>query len=77
MNEAKRLSAHAVELAGRTDWLTDHADALLSHAEVLRAAGEADAATRSIRDALALFERKGNEIGAQRAREALAIGVLA
>ena len=75
MDEAKRLSTHAVELAARTDWLTDHADALLSHAEVLRAAGEAGAATRSIRDALALYERKGNEIGAQRAREALAIRV--
>jgi hypothetical protein len=75
MDEAKRLSTHAVELAARTDWLTDHADALLSHAEVLRAAGEAGAATRSIRDALALYERKGNEIGAQRACEALAIRV--
>src|SRR5204862_6603321 len=28
--EAKRLSAEAVELAGRTDWLSDRGDALLS-----------------------------------------------
>jgi class 3 adenylate cyclase/tetratricopeptide (TPR) repeat protein len=69
--EAKRLSAHAVELAARTDWLTDHADALVAHAEVLRLAGETDGATLAIRNSIALYERKGNTVGIRRARSLL------
>lgn len=73
--EAKRLSAHAVELAARTDWLTDHADALIAYAEVLRLAGAAEEAARAIQEAIALYERKGNRIGMRRAQSLLAAQV--
>jgi ATP/maltotriose-dependent transcriptional regulator MalT len=73
--EAKRLSGDAVELASRTDWLTDHADALIAHAEVLRLAGEAEAAAGTIQKAIALYDRKGNAVGMNRARSLLAAQV--
>jgi class 3 adenylate cyclase/tetratricopeptide (TPR) repeat protein len=72
---AKQVAAQAVEMAARTDWLTDHADALLSQGSVLRMAREADAATRTIREAIVLYERKGNKTGARRARSLLAVQV--
>src|SRR5215218_199099 len=75
IREAKRLSAHAVELAARTDWLTDHADALIAHAEVLGLAGETEKAARTIHRAIALYERKGNAVGMRRAQALLAAQV--
>jgi ATP/maltotriose-dependent transcriptional regulator MalT len=72
---AKRVGAEAVDLAARTDWLSDHADALLSQGEVHRMAGEGESAARAIRGAIALYERKGNTIGARRARAALEVAV--
>jgi class 3 adenylate cyclase len=72
---AKRVGAEAVDLAARTDWLSDHADALLSQGEVQRMAGEGESAARAIREAIALYERKGNTIGARRARAALDVAV--
>jgi ATP/maltotriose-dependent transcriptional regulator MalT len=72
---AKRISAETVALAGRTDWLSDHADTLLAHSEVLRMAGETEETGRAIREALSLYGRKGNEIGIRRAREALAVEI--
>jgi tetratricopeptide (TPR) repeat protein len=72
ITEAKQISAEAVELAARTDWLSDHADALLSQGEVHRIAGEPDVAAPAIQEAIALYERKGHAIGAQRARSTLA-----
>ena len=73
--EAKRISAEAVDMAARTDWLCDHDQALLSQGQVLLIAGEADAAGRAMRGAIALYERKGNTIGARRARSTLEVGV--
>jgi class 3 adenylate cyclase/tetratricopeptide (TPR) repeat protein len=73
--DAKRLSAHAVELAARTDWLSDHADALIAYAEVLGLAGEAEEAARAIQEAIALYERKGNMVGMRRAQSLLAAQV--
>jgi class 3 adenylate cyclase/tetratricopeptide (TPR) repeat protein len=72
MSEAMRLSSEAVRLAARTDWLADHADALLSRADVLRMAGEAEATANAVHEAVALYERKGNTVGARRARSMLA-----
>ena len=69
--EAKRMSDRAVALAARTDWLTDHADALMSRAHVLHVAGEARTAAESAQSALALYVQKGNPIGARRARSLL------
>jgi tetratricopeptide (TPR) repeat protein len=73
--EAERLSEEAVELAARTDWLSDHAGALLARGEVLRASGAAEAGARAIRDAITLYERKGNEVGARRGRSLLAVQI--
>ena len=70
--EAKRLSAEAVRLAAGTDWLSDRGDALLSHAKVLTAAGEAEAARAALREAAALYDEKGNIIGIQRTKSLLA-----
>jgi ATP/maltotriose-dependent transcriptional regulator MalT len=75
MADAERMSAEAVALAGRTDWLTDHADALLSQAQVFRMAGDTKAAAEALESAIALYMRKGNTIGARRARSSLDIQV--
>jgi len=48
------------------------ANALLDHAGVLRLGGAADQAAPLLREALALCERKGNLVTADRARELLA-----
>jgi tetratricopeptide (TPR) repeat protein len=71
--EARRISGEAVELASGMDWLSDHAEALLSRGEVLRMAGETGSAAQAMQEAIALHERKGNVIGAQRARSLLAV----
>ena len=69
--EAERLSTEAVDLARRTDWLVDHADTLLARAEVQRHAGDRGAADRSLRAAVALYDRKGDVVSAARARALL------
>jgi hypothetical protein len=73
---AKRLSAEAVALAGRTDWLSEHADALLAQADVLGRAREPVAMSEALQSAIALYEAKGNTMGAQRARSTLAAEAL-
>ena len=75
VTEAKRLSAEGVHLASQTDWLTDRADALLSHAKVLTAAGESLAARDALLEAAALYEKKGNMTGIQRTKALLAAEV--
>ena len=69
--EAERLSAEAVTLARQTDWLSDHADALIARAEVMRAAGDRGAAAALVREAVGLYERKGDIVSAGRARALL------
>jgi ATP/maltotriose-dependent transcriptional regulator MalT len=66
--EAERLSAEAVAVAARTDWLADHAGTLVARAEVLRATGDGSGARATVAEALALYERKGDEVSAARAR---------
>ncbi len=73
--DAEEMSAEAVSLAGRTDWLTDHADALVSQAQVLRMGGKTKAAEESVAGAIALYTRKGNTVGVGRARSSLDIRV--
>jgi tetratricopeptide (TPR) repeat protein len=72
VEQAERLAREAVALAARTDHLEEHADALMTLAEVLRRAGRAAEATPALEEALRLYERKGNTVLAARAREALA-----
>ena len=69
--DAEALAREASSLASETDDVNMRADTLLDLAEVLRAAGsEAEAATH-VRLALGLYEAKGNEVSAARARALL------
>jgi len=66
--EAAKLADEAVSLAERTDGLNQRADALLDRAEVADVLGRDDDAARDVAAALALYERKGNLVMAERAR---------
>jgi thioredoxin-like negative regulator of GroEL len=69
--EAEELARAAVALAERTDFLNQHADALLDLVEVLAAAGRASEAQSVVGEALGLYERKGNILAAESARRRL------
>jgi len=69
VGEAEELARAAVALAERTDFLNQHADALLELAQVLTAAARAPEARAAASQALDLYERKGNRIAADRARQ--------
>jgi hypothetical protein len=60
---SERLAREAVELAAPTDFLDLQATALLALARVLRAAGSPEA-TSVAAEAQAVYERKGNVVGA-------------
>jgi class 3 adenylate cyclase/tetratricopeptide (TPR) repeat protein len=64
--EGERLAREAVALAAPTDFLDLQATALLALARVLREAGSPEA-TSVAGDAQAVYERKGNLVGARRA----------
>ena len=64
--EAERLAREAVELAAPTDFLDLQATALVGLARVLREAGSAEAASVA-GQAQAVYERKGNVVGAKQA----------
>jgi tetratricopeptide (TPR) repeat protein len=66
--DAERLASEAVSLAERTDFLNLHADALLALSEVLRHAGRWPDARVILAQAAELYERKGNVVSANRAR---------
>lgn len=65
---AKLLSAEAVNLAARTDWLSERADAERSQAQVLAAAEEPAAASAALGRAVELYTRKGDVAGTRRGR---------
>jgi tetratricopeptide (TPR) repeat protein len=65
------LAREAVSLAATTDALDMQGDALLDLAHVLRICGRDSEATPCVRDALALYERKGNVVSAEKARALL------
>jgi tetratricopeptide (TPR) repeat protein len=69
-HEGERLAREAVALAAETDMLNAHADALLDLAEVLALVGQD--ARAELEQALALYERKGNLVMAERTRSKLA-----
>ena len=60
---SEKLAREAVELAAPTDFLELQATAMLALARVLRAAGSPDAAGAAA-EAQAVYERKGNVVGA-------------
>jgi tetratricopeptide (TPR) repeat protein len=70
LEEGERLVREAVALAAETDMLNAHADALVDLAEVLAHAGRN--ARAELEQALALYERKGNLVMAERTRSRLA-----
>ena len=70
---AEALAREAVEIAVETDYFELAAATWLDLAEVLRAAGQADVAA-SAREALVLYERKGNLVGVGMAKALLETG---
>jgi hypothetical protein len=66
LQEGSGLSARRVALAEETDMLNAHADALIDLAEVLVLARQD--ARAELEQALALYERKGNLVIAERTR---------
>ena len=70
LEEGERLARDAVALAEETDMLNVHAAALVDLAEVLVFAGKAG--RTELEQALALYERKGNLVMAERTRSSLA-----
>jgi class 3 adenylate cyclase/tetratricopeptide (TPR) repeat protein len=73
VGEAERLSAEGVRLAAQTDWIVDHADALMARAAVLRAAGQELVANITVAEAVDLYQRKGNVVSAARARSSAGV----
>jgi DNA-binding SARP family transcriptional activator len=69
--EAERIALEALALAERTDALNRHGETLLALAEVLSATGRGEQALDKTRAALDLFERKGNNVSAERVRRLL------
>ena len=67
--DAARLATEAVELARATPQITLRAEALADLAEVLEAVGDQESAGPPIREALALFDQKGDRVSAERLRE--------
>ena len=65
---AERLAREATELAAQTDSLNAHANALTDLAAVLELAREREQAAAAVHEAVALYERKGNLVMAERAR---------
>jgi DNA-binding SARP family transcriptional activator len=63
------LADEAVDITSSTDWLWLRGATLEDRASVEIAASLPSRARQSVADALALYERKGNVSGAQRARE--------
>ncbi|HEU0086347.1 MAG TPA: hypothetical protein VFQ77_01620, partial [Pseudonocardiaceae bacterium] len=70
--DAEALAREAVRLAEPTDLLTMRADAQLDLAEVLALTDRLVEATVTVRQAIALYEQKGNIVSARRTRSWLA-----
>jgi tetratricopeptide (TPR) repeat protein len=66
-DEAVALAREAVAIAMRTDFLSLHGDALLNLADTLELAGRQAESRAAAAEALALYERKENVVGAARA----------
>jgi tetratricopeptide (TPR) repeat protein len=71
LTSAERLAREAVEIAARTDFIETTAGAWLALAEILRRGGDPQADSAAAQ-ALDLYERKGNIVGAGWARDFLA-----
>jgi tetratricopeptide (TPR) repeat protein len=72
LEDAEALARRAVALAGETDWSNDHAAAWIALGEVLRERGRLEEAGTAIRQALTLYEEKGNVVVAEEVHALLA-----
>ena len=70
-DEAEAIGAEAVELLRTTDSLERQAQALEHLADARAIAGRLETAADALTEAIELYERKGNEVSAERARRAL------
>jgi class 3 adenylate cyclase/tetratricopeptide (TPR) repeat protein len=75
--QGERLALESVRLAEGSDFLWDRANALMSLADVLRVRGRGREAAGAIQQAVELYELKGIDVSAEKARALLAdpIGV--
>jgi DNA-binding SARP family transcriptional activator len=71
LDEAVRLSDEAQARAEASDWLTYRGQTLEEAAIVRRLAGDTTGEAEALEEALAVYERKGNVVGADRVREAM------
>jgi DNA-binding SARP family transcriptional activator len=72
LEAGERLVRDAVAFAARGDFLPAHAQALMDMADVLELVGRSDQAADAVREALRLYEQKGNVPTTRRARDRLA-----
>lgn len=70
-DEAIRFAGEARVRANASDWLTFRAETLEDAAVVHALAGDGSGETQMLREALAVYERKGNVVGAARVRETI------
>jgi tetratricopeptide (TPR) repeat protein len=70
--EAVALARRAVEILSQTDFVDEHAAAWLRLAAILREAGEDKETSAALREAIALYEQKGNLVGRAKAEALLA-----
>jgi predicted ATPase/class 3 adenylate cyclase len=73
VEEAEALAREAVTLAERTDFVNHQADALVDLAYILNEAGRAKEARAAVKQALRLYQRKGNLVAARKIRSDLAV----
>jgi DNA-binding SARP family transcriptional activator len=71
LEEAEALAREAVGHAEGREFLGFHADALVVLAEVLQLAGKPEEPASALEEAVALYERKGNVVSADRSRALL------
>ena len=69
--DAETLARAAVSVIDQTDYIKFRGDARMSLAYVLRTAGRPEEAATVLREALELYERKGDVADASRARAEL------
>jgi hypothetical protein len=67
----RRVVREAIELAARSDWLNLHAETLEDLAAVETSAGRTSEASSALKEAIALYERKGNRAARERALRSL------
>ena len=72
LDAAEAAAREAVALAAATEFVDLRGDSLLALAEVLQLAGREDEAADAARQALAIWEAKGNVVHAERARTLVA-----